>query len=101
MQVKATKTMAAYLRKMIPEYDFILNQYSREKYALMVDYDIGRNMVDYSPKTGKFNVISVIYPDEYYAMPEQLTTAALSRAFRKSDGTETGFIAELRDAIAI
>lgn len=101
MKVKATKTMAAFLRKSIPEYDFLLSEFYPENYALYVDHDIYRNEIDYKPSTGRFSAIKVVYPSELFAMPQYLTTIDLTRIFRRSDRTERGFVEKMREEIDV
>lgn len=101
MKIKATRTMVKYLNENIEEYEFLLQKLTPEQYAIYVDYDLDSNIIDYSPKTGKFSVITVAYPEEFYAMPQALTTMELNRIFKKSDRTEEGFLAGVENKIAI
>ena len=49
----------------------------------------------------KFNVISVIYPPDYYAPQKYLTTKDLTNIYRKSDGSIDGFMRVLINEIEI
>lgn len=101
IQVRATKTMAAYLAKQIPEYSFQQIQYSPREFGLYVDLDISRHFDDYSGKTGKFRAIKVSYPERYYAMPAYLTTRTLDCLFRSTNRTARGFIDAVKRELEI
>lgn len=103
MQVKCTKTMADYIRKNTTHknYDIELLKMNEREYAVRVDYETYRHDIDYNISTERFNVIAVIYPDEYYACNHYLTTTDLNKIFKESDKTATGFMNVLDDYIAI
>lgn len=92
MKVKVTKTMVKFLNDSIPEYHFSMGMVNTWYYSDPIDYDM---------KTGKTKVITVNYPPEYYAMPGQISTSDLSKCFKASDHTVSGFIKQIRRQIEI
>ena len=59
------------------------------------------NENDYLPASGEMRAIKIVYPSEYYAMPQYLTSAALVKIFRKTDKTFNGFMSAVLDEISI
>ena len=102
MNIKATKTFTKELNKHLTSAKAYYRELTRHEYAMQVDYDLYSNEIDYSPKTGRFSVIQIEYPESYYAMPKHLTTRELNRIFRReSDGTPESYWKALNAAIAI
>lgn len=105
MKVQATKSMTRaindYLKskgeKMVAVYETM----SREAYKIKVDFGIWSNENDYLPASGEMRAIKIVYPSEYYAMPQYLTSAALVKIFRKTDKTFNGFMSAVLDEISI
>lgn len=56
-----------------------LNEYCR-----YVDYDVFQHEIDYSPKTGKFKVLKIVYPAAYFANNKYITTKDLSKIYHHS-----------------
>lgn len=105
MLVKVTtpmyKILRSHIQESFPGYSITIEKFNPDTYARYVDADIYRNEVDYSPKTGKFSVLRVQYPDEYYAMPSYITTRDLARLFSSSDKTWNGFLRQIDREIEI
>lgn len=103
MLVKATKNMAAEIKKRVqlPEIESIsIVKMPHNQFAWYVDC-MGYHYEDYNSKTGLYSVIKITYAPGCYAMPRYLTTRELNAIFRDSDKTADGFFQELADAIAI
>ena len=91
MKVKATKTMVKELKKHLPEgYNITLEKMSERQFALYVDINTYNHEHDYNINDGKFSVIKIIYPYEYYAMPKYITTKDLSKIFKTCNKTWEG-----------
>lgn len=58
-------------------------------------------LLDFDPRNDLYNVIKVDYPADFYALPLYVTTAALTRIFRKSNRTFDGFIKDFENYIEI
>lgn len=105
MQVKVTmpmyKAIRSHIAERFPGYSVTLEKLSAETFRRYVDMDIYRHEIDYSAKTGKFSVLRIKYPDEFYAMPSYLTTADLSWLFRSSDRTWESFLKQIEREIKI
>lgn len=105
MKVLATKTMTREINKalhangekMRAEYVTM----SRRAFSFYVDSDIWENERDYMPDTDEMRAIKILYPHEYYAMPQYLTSAELVRIFQKSDKTFDGFMDAVIESIQI
>lgn len=82
MKVKVSKAFAKFIRDNVNNVDACVVQFSDMPYSWYVGdvYDAG---VDYDPATGKYKVICVTYPDEYYAPARYLSTHAIIAEFQR------------------
>lgn len=85
MQCKVTKVMAKTLQKYIKKYQFEYIEMSAEQYELYVGYDLLEHENDFDWNKGRFKVIRVIYPLEYYACDSYLTTNDLVRLAKQGE----------------
>jgi hypothetical protein len=88
MRVQATKTMA----KAIQQYcktDERFNGYQITTED-MTDYFVGTN-----------TYIKVIYPYDYYALPNYLSTRDLTKIYNRSDKTYDGFMKAVLEEIEV
>ena len=96
-----TKAINDYLKskgeKMVAVYETM----SREAYKIKVDFGIWGNENDYLPACDKMRAVKIVYPPEYYAMPQYLTSRELVKIFRKTDKTYNGFMDAVLDAISV
>lgn len=88
MRVQATKTMTAEINKFFKTVEKF-NGYRAifKKYVDFWGYEK--------------NIISICYPYNYYAMPNDLDDKELLRIFKNSDKTYNGFFEKLLDEIEI
>lgn len=103
MKVKTSNVFAAWLRDHLKSdhYAVSLEKLSENDFSILVDYFTIDHEIDYNYKTGKFNVIKISYPYEYYAMPLYLTTKELIKIFQTSDKTEAGYLKAIKEYIEI
>lgn len=79
MRVEATKTLTAWLNNQFKQHNIPY----KAVYATMTqreyDWQVGDTSMeyDYNFTTGKYRVIKILYPDNYYACPQYLTTTLL------------------------
>lgn len=90
MKVKVSKTFAAYINKAAKALGFKAEAsvvtMSERGYRLNVGLNAmldAQDNDDYDWGKDEYKVICVTYPDEYYATPKYLTTASLTREFRR------------------
>lgn len=105
MNITTSKTFANFLqteikRRKIP-YIIEWLQLDEDRFKWFVDFNIFAHKKDYHMDVKKFNVISVIYPPDYYAPQKYLTTKDLTNIYRKSDGSIDGFMRVLINEIEI
>lgn len=109
MKVKVSKTFAAYINKTAKALGFKAEAsvvtMSERGYGLNVGLDAmldAQDNDDYDFLEEEYKVIRVVYPDEYYAMPKYLTTASLTREYRRRNvSTESELQQMLRDMCEI
>lgn len=82
MRVEATKTLTNWLNKKFKEnnipYKAIYTTMTQREYDWQVgDTSMDTLEYDYNFTTGKYRVIKILYPDNYYACPNYLTTSIL------------------------
>lgn len=87
MKIEVTKKMVNVLNKAAKEsgaeMKFIFETMTERAYSIYVNaLASGR---DYDYEKGVFKVIKVLYPDEYYAMPNYLATEDLEKLYRNGD----------------
>lgn len=100
MKILVTKTMAKELAKAFKNHkcykdckvDFV--EMGSYDFSMNVDMDTFAHEIDWDCAKGKFKVIRVLYPCDWWAMPKYLTTEDLNWAFKHSDKTYDGFIAK-------
>ena len=107
MKIKCTLTFAKTMQKEFDknektkDYKIELLKLTDEQYSYWVDFD-GKSMdFDYNWGTGIWQVLKIIYPQEYYAIPQYLTTRDLHKIYKDSDKTYSGFVNALIDYIEI
>lgn len=95
MKVKATKTMTKELNKVakasgIPyRFEYIEVPLDTYRFCINYDYFEAYDYGDYDISTGKVKAIEVVYPSEWYACPQYLTTARLHSLYEKGDTLES------------
>lgn len=95
MKVKVTKimtnTLDKYAKKHGVKYRFVYHTAPIDYYRTAVNWDIytAESYGDYDIEHGVFKYIAVVYPSEWYAMNDYITTADLVRLFDKSDTIDT------------
>ena len=88
MRVEATKTLTAWLNNQFKQHNIPY----KAVYATMTqreyDWQVGDTSMeyDYNFTTGKYRVIKILYPDNYYACPQYLTTTLLLKLARNIHG---------------
>lgn len=88
MKVKVSKVFAAFINKTAKEMGFAAHAsvvaMSKDAYKVNVSWDLfaAEQYGDYDWTTGEAKAIRVEYPSGYYAMPQYLTTAELTKEFR-------------------
>ena len=84
MRVQVSKTLTTWLNNQFKQhnipYKAIYTTLSQREY----DWQVGDTSMDtleyeYNFTTGKYRVIKILYPDNYYACPNYLTTSILIR----------------------
>ena len=90
MKVKVSKVFANFINKTAKELGFKAEAsvvtMSERGYRLNVGLDAALDAEDngdYDWAEDEYKVIRVVYPDEYYARPTYLTTASLTKEFRR------------------
>lgn len=90
MKVKVSKVFADFINKTAKELGFKAEAsvvtMSERGYRLNVGLDAmfdAQDNGDYDWAEDEYKVIRVAYPDEYYAMPQYMTTASLTKEFRR------------------
>ena len=102
MLVKATKTMAKELQKILPNgYELKCVNLTESQFRWYVDIDSYLHEQDYNINTGKFNVLQLCYPNEFFANVRYITTKELSAIFRKSSKTWDSFTKEFLATVEI
>lgn len=90
MKVKVSKVFAKFINDTAKELGFKAEAsvvtMSERVYRLNVGLDAmldAQDNGDYDWAEDEYKVIRVAYPDGYYAMPQYLTTASLTKEFRR------------------
>ncbi len=90
MKVKVSKVFAKFINDTAKELGFKCEAQvvtmSERGYRLNVGLDAALDAEDngdYDWAEDEYKVIKVLYPEEYYAMPTYLTTASLTKEFRR------------------
>lgn len=105
MRVQATKTMAKTLNKMAKTagYPYRFEHFTAGTTAYQQSignvwdaYDYG----DFDSATGAVRAIEVIYPSEYCAIPQYLTTKRLHDIYRAGDTIES-FVKRVLEEVEI
>ena len=102
MIVVVTKKMADAINKRVSKmgYTAIMETMTPNEYSIKVG-NVFHHDEDYNITTGRMQVIMIIYPDNYYAMPHYLTTKELRAAYHNSNGTYDGFMDEIAELVEI
>lgn len=103
MKVKVSKVFADFINKTAKELGIKCEAQvvtmSERGYRLNVGLDAmldAQDTGDYDWAEDEYKVIKVLYTEEYYAMPTYLTTASLTKEFRRR-GVNTD--AELKEMV--
>lgn len=82
IQIKTSKRLADLLNKNNGKYTIYQKQMTQSQFNWYVDgsgsFD---NDIDFNYNTGKYNVLAVEYPAEYYACNRYITTKDLHKIF--------------------
>lgn len=106
MRVEATKTLTAWLNNQFKQHNIPY----KAVYATMTqreyDWQVGDTSMDtleydYNFTTGKYRVIKILYPNDYYACPQYLTTTLLLKLARNIHGDANLFYKNIITEIAI
>ena len=87
MIIKVSKVFAKFINETANKEGFKANAIYSELSPLAYSHYVGDrliNIADYNSKTGKYKVIRVEYPAEYYCSPVFLTTVHLNREFNRN-----------------
>lgn len=102
MKVKVSKVFADFINKTAKELGFKAEAsvvtMSERGYRLNVGLDAmldAQDNGDYDWCEDEYKVIRVAYPDEYYAMPQYMTTAFLTKEFRRRGVTTEAELKEM------
>lgn len=102
MKVKVSKVFADFINKTAKELGFKAEAsvvtMSERGYRLNVGLDAALDAEDngdYDWAEDEYKVIKVLYPEEYYAMPTYLTTASLTKEFRRRGVTTEAELKEM------
>lgn len=101
MKVKVSKVFAAFINKAAKELGFKAEAsvvtMSANAYKMNVSMDLfaAEDYGDYDWTTGEVKAIRVDYPAEYYAMPRYLTTAELTKEYRRRHVSTEGDLKEM------
>lgn len=89
MKIKATKVMASYIGKLLPEYRVIAVELTDDNYIALVGRDLfwRTQEHDFNEKTRLTKAIKIVYPEEYYAMPRYICTSELNDIFKREGVT--------------
>lgn len=107
MQIKTTqkfaKTMQTQLKKIdkFKNYKITLEKLTQNQFEYYVDCYSLHGFEDYDFTTGKFKVIKIVYPLDYYACDKYLTTSDLIQIYNKSDKTFEGYIKAFCDFVEV
>ena len=89
MKIKVSKVFADFINKTAKELGFKAEAsvvtMSERGYCLNVGTSAmldAQDTDDYDWGEDEYKVIKVVYPDEYYACPQYLTTTSLNKEFR-------------------
>ena len=102
MKIKVSKVFADFINKTAKELGFEVSakvvELSENMYRLHVSYDIFRaeDFGDYNYNTGKYKAIKILYPENYFACPNYLTTYQLTQEFKRNN---VSTISELKEMI--
>jgi len=102
MKVKVSKVFADFINKTAKELGFKAEAsvvtMSERGYRLNVGLDAmldAQDNGDYDWAEDEYKVIRVAYPDEYYSMPQYMTTASLTKEFRRRGVTTEAELKEM------
>ena len=90
MKVKVSKVFADFINKTAKELGFKAEASVQRMSERMYRLHVGLNAMldaedygDYDWREGEYKVIRVVYPEEYYACPQYLTTKALNDEYNR------------------
>ena len=86
MQIKVSKVFTNFINETAQKMGFEASaqvvEYTEQQYTNFVNI-WGPNWTDYNPATGKFKVIVISYPANFFACSTYITTAELVHEFKK------------------
>lgn len=83
------------------KYKFEYTEFEPLNYKWYVGGDYWNNSQDWKQKTGTFKVIKVVYPEEYYACSNYLTTNDLTKCCQRANRIYERFMREVANEIEI
>lgn len=99
MRVKVSKLMADTIRKKCKaaglKYSVTLEKLTIDQFTTSVGNSTFQHEEDYDSETNRLKVIKVVYPYDYYACPQYLTSSDLRILYSNSDKTYDGFFGEI------
>lgn len=94
MKIKVSKVFADFINKTAKEMNFAVSakviELTENMYCFHVDSNIfhAYDYNDVNENNGKFKVIILTYPGNYYAVPNYLTTYQLTKEFKRRNITD-------------
>lgn len=88
MRVEATKTLTNWLNNQFKQHNIPYKAIYATMTQREYDWQVGDSSMeyDYNFTTGKYRVIKILYPNDYYACPQYLTTTLLLKLARNIHG---------------
>ena len=88
MRIKISQTMVKFIKNTLPkDHDVKLVKLTPKEYGWQVHYDgeyHAEQYGDYDYKTGLCKAIKILYPADYYAMPNYITTKDLKDYYKEA-----------------
>lgn len=106
MRVQVSKTLTVWLNNQFKQhnipYKAVYTTMTQREYDWQVgDTSMDTLEYDYNFTTGKYRVIKILYPDDYYACPQYLTTRQLIHLAQNINRSEEKFFNNIRQEIEI
>ena len=103
MRVEATKTLTTWLNNQFKQHNIPYKAIYATMTQREYDWQVGDSSMeyDYNFTTGKYRVIKILYPDDYYACLQYLTTRQLIHLAQNINRSEEKFFNNIRQEIEI
>lgn len=106
MRVQISKTLTNWLNNQFKQhnipYKAIYTTMTRRDYDILVgDTSMDTLIYDYDFFTQQYKTIKILYPDNYYACPQYLTTRQLIHLAQNINRSEEKFFNNIRQEIEI